>query len=240
MSPAPDPRQPLISDDEMSALMARPAYIKSSEYPIDIMFADPHPVVIDGLTQNFNCHPDFRVQKCVQDGASAWRELLKFAPDILVMELTLCGKDSLSLIRDLRREQIKTLPVVFTYASRISVQEAIDEGVQGLVFKSKPKEVLMECVRVVHHGKTWFDEGCVVSKEMEDEMPLTRSSILKLLTLRELSVTQMLVRGRSNKEIANTFAIAEGTVKVHLKHIYQKLQCESRVGLLSRIRRDIF
>ena len=70
-------------------------------------------------------------------------------------------------------------------------------------------------------------------------MPLTRSTFERLLTLRELSIVQLVIRGRSNREIATTFAIAEGTVKIHLKHIYQKLQCEDRVDLLSRIRRDI-
>jgi DNA-binding CsgD family transcriptional regulator len=59
------------------------------------------------------------------------------------------------------------------------------------------------------------------------------------LTLREISVVQLLIRGQSNQEIARTFSIGEGAVKSHLKHICQKLECDNRVGLLSRIRQDI-
>ncbi len=207
--------------------------------PIEIMFADPHPVVLAGLSRSFECHPDFVVQTCVHDGASAWREIQKLEPDVLVMELTLGEKDSLSLIRDLRKGQLKTLPVIFTHASMLGALEAIAAGVNGLVFKSKPKEVLMQCIREVHQGQKWLDDDFSVSTMAPEDVPLTRSMFMRLLTLREISVVQLLIRGRSNREIAGTFAISEETVKAHLKHIYRKLQCGSRVDLLSRIRRDI-
>jgi DNA-binding NarL/FixJ family response regulator len=232
------PLTPLITQDELSALIASsPA--APMKAPIEIMFADPHPVVIDGLTQTFQYHPDFRVKTCAHDGASAWRDILRLEPDILVMELTLDGKDSLSLIRDLRREGVKTLPVIFTHTGMLGALEAVAAGVRGLVFKTQPKEVLMECVREVHQGRKWLDDAFSTPTLAADAPPLTRSVFMQLLTLRELSVVQLLIRGRSNRDIATTFSISEGTVKVHLKHIYQKLQCESRVDLLSRIRRDI-
>ncbi len=240
MRPACHPRTPLISDDELSALMRGSSVCVPAEPPIGVMFADPHPVVTDGLFKTFSCHPDFVVKTCVSDGASAWREILKLEPDILVMELTLGGKDSLSLIRDLRKERLKTLPVIFTQAGMLGALEAIAAGVTGLVFKSRPKEILMECIREVHHGRKWLDDEFSVSTRAVDDVPLTRPIFMQMLTLRELSVVQLLIRGRSNKEIASTFSISEGNVKVHLKHICQKLHCDSRAGLLSRIRHDFF
>ncbi len=239
MIPAQSTPTPLISHAEMDALMRRTTLPAAPEAPIDIMFADPHPVVIDGLIKAFESHPGFQVKTCVHDGAAAWREILVFEPTILVMELTLEGKDSLSLIRDLKKQRRRTLPVIFTHANWAGALEAISEGVKGLVYKSRPKERLVECIRAVHQGRTWLDDAFSTSAESTDEIPLSRSAVLKRLTLRELSIIQLLIRGRSNKEIASTFDIAEGTVKVHLKHIYQKLECVSRVDLLSRIRRDI-
>lgn len=232
------PSAPLITDNELEALMSDDAANASPAMPIEIMFADPHPVVLDGLMQTFANHPDFLVKTCVHDGAAAWREILILQPDIVVMELTLSEKDSLSLIRDLREEKLKTLPVVFTHASILDVLGVIAVGVNGLVSKSKPKETLMECIREVHHGQRWLDEEYSVCDLAQGDVPLTRSLIERLLTLRELSIVQLLVRGRSNREIASTFSIAEGTVKIHLKHIYKKLQCQDRVDLLSRMRRD--
>lgn len=224
---------PLLTNSEIDALMGHD--VNQHHDPIEIMFADPHPVVLDGLKQTFERHPDFVVRTCVHDGATAWREILSLQPDIVVMELSLREKDSLSLIREIRAQKIKTLPVVFTHASILDVLGLIAVGVNGLVSKSKPKEVLMECIREVHQGQRWFDEEFAVCDFAEDEMPLTRSIFERILTLRELSIVQLLVRGRSNREIANTFGIAEGTVKVHLKHIYKKLKCEDRVHLLSRL-----
>ncbi len=239
MTPAPTPRPALISHAEMNALMQCTAQPDPPEAPIDIMFADPHPVVIDGLIRTFESHPEFEVKTGVHDGASAWKEVLKFEPHILVMELTLGRKDSLSLLRDLKKERLKTLPVIFTQTHWIGALEAIAEGVKGLVSKSRPKEKLVACIQEVHHGRTWLDDAFPASLITTEDPTLTRSAVLKRLTLRELSVIQLLIRGRSNREIASTFSIAEGTVKVHLKHIYQKLECGGRVDLLSRIRRDV-
>ena len=230
---------PLVTDQEMAALMRDPSACSERKAPIEVMFADPHPVVIDGLTKMFACHPDFIVTTCVRDGAAAWRELLRSAPDILVMELTLGQKDSMSLIRDLRREQLRTLPVIFTHVSLRGALEAIAEGVNGLVSKCKPKEVLMECIREVHHGQKWLDDDFSVSSAPREEVPIAPSLFKRHLTLREISVVQLLIRGQSNQEIARTFSIGEGAVKSHLKHICQKLECDNRVGLLSRIRQDI-
>lgn len=229
---------PLITDEELAALMRDDGSVAQQETPIEIMFADPHPVVLDGLMQTFAKHPDFLVKTCVRDGASAWQEILNLQPDIVVMEFSLSEKDTLSLIRDLREEKLKTLPVVFTHASILDVLGLIAIGVNGLVSKSKPKEILMECIREVHHGQRWLDEEYAVCELTQGDAPLSRSLFERLLTLRELSIIQLVVRGRSNREIANTFSIAEGTVKIHLKHIYKKLQCEGRVDLLSRMRRD--
>ncbi len=239
MTPAITPHPPLVSQDEFSARRQTALDRRPAAAPIKIMFADPHPVIIDGLMQSFECHPDFLVKTCVSDGASAWREILKREPDILVMELTLGGKDSLSLIRDLRREQLKTLPVIFTHTGVLGALEAIAVGVKGLVFKTQPKEILMTCVRDVHQGRKWLDDGLSASALAVDEGPLTRPIFMQRLTLKEVSVVQLLLRGRSNKDIARTLSISEGTVKAHLKHIYQKLQHGNGPGLLSLIPRDV-
>jgi two-component system, NarL family, nitrate/nitrite response regulator NarL len=233
------PPGPLISPEEMDALMQAPILNQSREPPIEIVFADPHPVVLDGLRKTFESDPGFVVKNCVNDGVSAWREIQKLQPDILVMELSLSEKDSLSLIRDLREENLKTLPVIFTHASMLDVVGVIAVGVNGLVSKSKSKEILAECIRAVHQGHKWWDEEFSVHDMSAVDAPLTRSTFERLLTLRELSIVQLVIRGLSNREIASTFSIAEGTVKIHLKHIYQKLRCDDRVELLSRIRRDI-
>lgn len=239
MAKAIAPKYPLISDEEMSALMRDESADSMQAKPIEIILADPHPVVLDGLRQTFERTSEFHVNTCVHDGAAAWEDILKFQPDIVVMELTLRKKDSLSLINDLKEERLKTLPVIFTQANIFDVWGVMAVGVNGLVSKSKPKEILMKCIREVHQGQKWFDDEYSVCEWVQEDAPLTRSIIERLLTLRELSIVQLVLRGRSNREIANTFSIAEGTVKVHLKHIYRKLKCQDRIDLLSKMQRDV-
>lgn len=233
------PTSPLINQEEMAALMHVSQSSESDGPPIKIIFADPHPIVLDGLKKTFSNDPDFIVNKCVSDGNSAWREILDTEPDIVVMELSLNEKDCLSLIRDMRDKKVKTRPVVFTHAAMIDLIDVIAIGVNGVVSKSKTKEILANCIRTVHQGYKWLDEEFSIPGLNHEQLPLSQSTFERLLTIRELSIVQLVIRGKSNQEIASTFAIAEGTVKIHLKHIYQKLNCNDRVDLLSRICRTI-
>lgn len=121
---------------------------------------------------------------------------------------------------------------MFTGAPIGEVMLALDLDVQGLVSKEKTKDFLARCIKFVHDGGKWLDHDLsdkTMTLLLEQKRKKAHSS--HLLTPREMTVARMVTEGLPNKRIASQLAISEGTAKLHLHHIYQKLSCPGRMSL---------
>lgn len=200
---------------------------------IRLVLADPHPVMLDGLRAQLQACPDLHVLACVQDGVSALEAVRQHAPDGLVLDLDLPGLDGLDVIAGLQTEGLRTHPVLFTSASTKAVMRALDLGVRGLVSKQRPYQALVDCIRQVHAGQTCLDQDLTVkTMALLIEQQKVRKQAVQLLTPREVDVARMVTEGWPNKKIANKLSISVGTAKLHLHHIYQKLNCPGRMALM--------
>lgn len=199
---------------------------------IDLVLADPHPVMLDGLNFMFRDSPDFSVKSCVNQGDAALHAVRQYQPAILVMDLSLTQRSGLAVLQALQSPDIKTRPVVFTNACITEIVQALDLGVQGLVSKEKSSQVLARCIHSVHEGEQWLDPDLSM-KTMNRLLQEKKQNALAshLLTPRELMVARMVVEGWPNKKIASKLFISEGTAKLHLHHVYQKLNCPGRMSL---------
>lgn len=200
---------------------------------IDLVLADPHPIMLDGLVSIFEESDEFAIKSCAKDGDSALSAIRQHEPDIIVLELGLGKKHGLILIQEIQDHGFKTLPIVFTGAPIQEVMRAIDMGIQGLVSKDKSKHILTRCIKTVYDGNTWLDKDLTM-KTVRHLLDREKNDISKGsgLTSRELAVAKMVSEGWPNKKIAAKLFISEGTVKLHLHHVYQKLNCNSRVALV--------
>lgn len=199
---------------------------------IDLVLADPYPMMLEGLSHVFQESPDFSVKSCVKDGDAALKALLQYQPDILVLDLSLSERSGLALLEEIKTHKLPTRPVVFTGAPIGEVMRALDLDVPGLVSKEKSKHVLMRCIKSVQEGGKWLDRDLTVktmSLLLEQQKKNTQAS--HLLTPREMAVARMVTEGWPNKKIASKLFISEGTAKLHLHHIYQKLNCPGRMSL---------
>ena len=178
----------------------------------------------------------FSVKSCALDAESALRAVVEFQPDILITELILQNKTGLVLIEEIQKKALKTHAVVFTGACIRDVCKAIDLGVQGMVSKDKPKHVLAQCIQSVYAGKKWLDKDLTLHTltHLLDKKTI-HASLPEVLTAREMVVAKMVSEGLPNKKIAQNLYITEGTTKLHLHHIYQKLNCPGRVALALHI-----
>ncbi|WP_245912731.1 response regulator transcription factor [Limnohabitans curvus] len=203
---------------------------------IDLVLADPHPVVLDGLLHIFQNMDGFSVKSCATDAESALKAVMEFKPDVLITELILQNKTGLVLIEEIQKKALKTHAVVFTGACIRDVCKAIDLGVQGMVSKDKPKHVLAQCIQSVYAGKKWLDKDLTLHTltHLLDKKTI-HASLPEVLTAREMVVAKMVSEGLPNKKIAQNLYITEGTTKLHLHHIYQKLNCPGRVALALHI-----
>jgi DNA-binding NarL/FixJ family response regulator len=204
---------------------------------IELVLADPCPVVLEGLMHSFTAEEDFRIVACAQDGEEALQAVRQFGPDIVVLDLDLPRKDGLTLIREIKRDGLPARPVVFTAPQREGRLEAALEvvrlGVQGVVMKDMDLRWLVHCIREVHAGRKWLEKGvaahAVENLLKREEVAREMSSVL---TRREIEVARMVSKGFPNKTVAGRLQITEGTAKLHLHHVYQKLQLNGRMALM--------
>jgi DNA-binding NarL/FixJ family response regulator len=201
--------------------------------PIRILLADDHPIVLDALENLFRLQPDFQVVGRHLTGAETSEAVGRLRPDILVLDLRMPNGHGLDVLRRMARTHAPTRVVVLTAAvSDDEVLEAIRLGIRGLVLKESAPRTLVDCVRQVHAGGQYI-EPQFLTRAMDASHPRAAGDheLEDVLTPRELQIVRLLADGLRNKEIGQALEISEGTVKIHLHNIYEKLNVESRVEL---------
>jgi DNA-binding NarL/FixJ family response regulator len=172
------------------------------------------------------------VKACVSNGDDALAAVHQYRPDVLVMDVSLAKRSGWEVLEDVQQADSSTRPVVFTDAPIGDVMRVIDLGVPGLVGKDKTHQELARCVHAVHAGQKWLDRDLTLkTMSVLLAQQKQKSQATSLLTPRELTVARMVTEGLPNKKIASKLFISEGTAKLHLHHIYQKLHCPGRMSL---------
>jgi DNA-binding NarL/FixJ family response regulator len=201
---------------------------------IRLVVTDDHPLVLNGVENLFRLEEDFDVVALCAGSTEAMNAVRQHKPDILILDIRMPGKDGLAIARELRAEKSQTKIVLYT--AEITEDELLDAvrmGVGGVVLKVMPPQLLVQCVRKVHAGEQWIERR---TAKLSLEKLLRREAgaieIASLLTPRETGILKLVAQGLHNKQIAEKLFISEGTVKVHMHNIYDKLQVDSRVALL--------
>ena len=200
---------------------------------IRLVLADDHPIVLDGLKQLFAIGRDFQVLACATNGEEALQAVRHLRPDILVLDLRMPGKGGLQVLREMQREALATQTVVLTALDNEDVLDAISLGAAGIVLKDMAAGLLMQCVREVYAGGKWLERGIAgraVGRFVKREAGTRRMA--EILTPREIQVARMVADGLPSKLVARRLAINEGTAKLHLHHVYEKLKLDGRVALV--------
>jgi RNA polymerase sigma factor (sigma-70 family) len=202
--------------------------------PIRLVLADDHPIVLDGLEQLFGTEPDIEVVARATTAEAALRALEEFKPDVLVLDLAMPGHDGLWVMREAATRHVRARMVLLTaHVDEHQLLEAVKLDVAGVVLKEMAPRLLVECVRKVFAGEKWLEKHSVT--RAMDRMSRRESELQKLsqlLTPRELEIVRLAAEGLRNREIAERLAITEGTVKIHLHNIYEKLGVNGRSQLI--------
>lgn len=201
---------------------------------IRLVLADDHPIVLDGLEQLFSTEPDLEVVARASGAESAVRALEEFRPDVLVLDLAMPEHDGIWVMEQAMARKFSARIVLLT--AHVDEQKLIDAvrlNVAGVVLKEMAPRLLVECVRKVHAGEKWLETRSVaraMERMVKREHDLQR--LARLLTPREMEIVRLAAEGLRNKEIGDRLTIAEGTVKIHLHNIYEKLGVTGRPQLI--------
>ena len=200
--------------------------------PIRLVLVDDHPIVLSGLTQLFNRQKDMKVVGSATTADGAVEAVKTYTPDVLVLDLRMPGKSGLDALKELATAGGPTRVVLLTAAIRDEeVVDAVQRGAKGIVLKESPPDALLECVRRVHAGEQWIDHETLTrafDRVVHPDVAVGDAP----LTPRELEIVRMVAEGLRNRAIADRLSITEGTVKVHLHNIYEKLGVDGRLELV--------
>jgi DNA-binding NarL/FixJ family response regulator len=204
---------------------------------IRVVLTDDHPIVLDGLRRLFEAQEGFEVAAFCGSGTEALMALRRCQPDMLVLDVALPDMDGLTVLRRMKSDGLAAAVVLLTAGVKeAQLLEAVGLGIQGFVLKQSAPEHLVEAVRSVHSGHRWFD-GALMDGAIE--LLLRHRDGLAVadnLTAREREVMGMVGAGLSNRDIAERLTMSEGTVKIHLHHIYTKLKVRRRLELTLLVR----
>ncbi|HEX3228893.1 MAG TPA: response regulator transcription factor [Pyrinomonadaceae bacterium] len=189
--------------------------------PISILIADDHFVVRTGLAAVISTQPDMVVVAEAVNGRQAVELFRQHRPDITLMDLRMPEMNGVEAITAIRGEFPKArLIVLTTYDGDEDIYRALQAGARGYLLKDMLREGLLEAVRAVHEGHRRIPAE--VANRLAER--LTRSE----LTSREMEVLELIVKGKTNKEIGAELGVAEGTVKIHINNILSKLGVNDR------------
>jgi DNA-binding NarL/FixJ family response regulator len=193
----------------------------SAPTPIRIMCVDDHEVLRQGLTAVISAQPDMQVVAEAADGRAAIELFRQHLPDVTLMDLRLPHVSGSEAIAGIRREypQARIL-VLTTYDGIEDIHRALHAGARGYLLKDTLRRELVEAVRTVHRGGVWVSPP--VAQRLAEGVHHSA------LTPREREILECIVRGLSNKEIALELGVSEGTVRIHVSHVLEKLGVSGR------------
>jgi two-component system nitrate/nitrite response regulator NarL len=196
-----------------------------------VVIADRHPVVLQGLTKSLEAHRDFNIVACCSDGKSCIEALRNLAPDIAILAASMPGVTARELLSIVRSEHLPTRLIFFT-ASDEDRELVMSAGSNGysIVSKDMMPEALVQSLRQVAEGQTLLPPLPHEQLAAREQSAIT-SNALMTLTDREHQIMRLVSEGLSNKEIGRRLNITGGTIKVHLHHIFQKLEINNRTVL---------
>ena len=200
---------------------------------IRLVIADDHPLILEGLEKMFRTEGDFELLARCSDGEEAVTVVTALTPDVALFDIRMPKLDGVGALERLRSTGVPSRVVLLTAGlDDARVLDGFRVGAEGIVLKEMAPRLLVETVRRVHAGGQCWDHPSVMNalrRMMQQEHVRHRAATL--LTPRETEIATMVAGGLRNKEIAFRLSITEGTVKMHLNSIYEKLRVDGRVAL---------
>jgi two-component system NarL family response regulator len=200
---------------------------------ITVMLVDDHPAFRKGIAALIECEPDLKVVAQTGDGRESVGIFRKTKPDVVLMDLRLPGMGGVEATMAIRKEFPEARIIVLTtFDADEDIYRAIQSGAKSFLLKDTPDDELATTIRAVYAGKQKLPSR-VADRLAERKQRAD-------LSQREMDVVQLLVKGRSNKEIGSALCISEDTVKAHVKTLFAKLNVRDRTeAAISAIRHGI-
>jgi DNA-binding NarL/FixJ family response regulator len=205
----------------------------TDQAPIRVLGVDDHPLLREGIAAIITSQPDMILVSQAANGAEAIQQYRQHKPDVTLMDLRLPDLNGIDVMIAIRGEFPEARIIMLTtFEGDVEIQRALQAGARGYLLKNMPPSELAQVIRQVHAGKKRIppEIAAQLAEHMSDDN----------LTAREVEVLQQIAGGNRNRDIGDLLHISEETVKVHIKHIMDKLGAKDRTQAIAiAVRRGI-
>ena len=214
-----------------------------------VLLCETQPLTVEGVRAVLSSTNDLRVTGVCENLALCREISRRQRPDVVLIDKALGMQAVMDWIQDLRlaeqdlerlgnssfspndapiASQTRPMPKAIVWGVSMTEAEALrflQAGAKGILRKSTAPSNMLNCIRTVVLGKNWMEDSVFREQPREDRHPRSE------LTPREQQVMELVEHGLKNREIARELGIRPGTVKIHLKHIFEKTGVRGRYGL---------
>jgi DNA-binding NarL/FixJ family response regulator len=200
---------------------------------IRVLTVDDHPLLLEGIAAIINNEPDMQLASQASNGTDAIQQYREHRPDVTLMDLRMPGLSGIDAMIAIRAEfPDARIIMLTTFEGDVEIQRALEAGARGYLLKNMPPHELANAIRQVYAGKRRVppEVAAHLAEHMGEED----------LTAREIDVLRQVAAGHRNRDIGELLFISEETVKVHLKHVMEKLNARDRTQAVAiAVRRGI-
>ncbi|MFP5417697.1 MAG: two-component system response regulator NarL [Gammaproteobacteria bacterium] len=199
--------------------------------PQSILIVDDHPLFRKGVIQLIQAEPGFRFVGEAASGTEGIQMARQLRPDLILLDLNMKDMSGIDVLKTVKDADLDARVVMLTVSDQAEdLMAALQSGADGYLLKDMEPEDLMRQLGEAARGKITISESLtqlLMTSLREKNRPVSLTEAG--LTEQENHILVHLIEGKSNKLIARDMGIAEGTVKVHVKHLLKKLNLRSRV-----------
>jgi two-component system, NarL family, nitrate/nitrite response regulator NarL len=206
--------------------------------PIRIILLDNHALVRNGIRLIIDTHSKMEVIGEAGNLLDGLQLITNLQPDIVLLELNIEGVSNSNVVSDLLKACDKSRLILVTGTNDpMIIQQAVEEGVVGVIFKTQSPELLIKAIEKVNAGEVWLERSMIanvishLSRNTQPKNSLETDNVNEL-SERETEIISLIGLGFKNKRIAAQLCISETTVRHHLTSIYSKLGVSDRLELL--------